>query len=229
MPNMEGLKLKRENYRMHVRSNIRNWGGFYKIKNILSGSSCTVNKMRLLTKSSEFSQTVQTPPLLVIPRKQTRTTACRGSLSLTTKSLLKNRKEKAYLGNRLCSFRLFCRHNDWNNNAGGEHLVEHTSYENNRPFPSTGESRTPSPEEPQLLCYYKEWEVNSSEMDPIPKLCSVCKNTHFEFHRSQGCLLEHQEELAQTVSVLCSRGEDPFWSLGMVLWSTLYRDPNSSW
>lgn len=141
-------------------------------------------EMRLLTKSSEFSQTVQTLPLLVIPRKQTRTAACCGSLSLTTESLFKNRKEKAYLGNRLCSFRLFCRHNDWNNNAAQEHLVEYARSNINRPFPGIGESRTPSPEEPQLLSYYKEWAMYSSEMDPIPKLCSACKNTHFEFHRS---------------------------------------------
>lgn len=163
--------------------------GFTRLKTYFQEAHVQLTKCGLLTKSSEFSQTVQTPPLLVIPRKQSRTAACRGSPTLTTKSLLKNRKDKAYLGNRLCSFRLFCRHNGWNNNAGGEHLVGHTSCETNSPFPSTGESRTPSPEEPQLLCYYKEWAVYSSEMDPIPELCSVCKSTHFEFHRSQGCLL----------------------------------------
>lgn len=126
---------------MYVRNDIRNWGGFCKIKNILSSSSCTVKEMWLLTESSEFSQSIQTPPLLVIPRKQIRTTVCCSSPGLTTKSLLKNKKEKASLGNRF-----FCGYFDWN--AGGEHRGEHAGHESSRPLPRTGENRTLSPGAP---------------------------------------------------------------------------------
>lgn len=38
----------------------------------------------------------------------------------------------------------------------GEHHGEQARHETSRLFPRTGESRTPSPEEPQLLSYYKD-------------------------------------------------------------------------
>lgn len=213
---------------MCVRSNIRNWGGFYKIKNILSASSHTVKETRLLTKSPEFSQTVQTPPLLVIPRKHTRTAACCGSLRPTTKSLFKNRKEKAYLGNRLCSFRLFCRHDDWRTRAGGERLGERARYEIHRPFPGVGESRTPAPEEPRCRVIYGEWAVCSSET-PSQSFAVRVKTHALNAWGDKAARWECQEELAQPVAVLRSPREAPFWSLGMVLRSAICRNPNSRW
>lgn len=166
MPNTEGLKPKMENNIMYVRSNIRNWGGFCKIKNILSASSCTVKEMWLLTESSEFSQSVQTPPLLVIPRKQIRTTVCCSSPGLTTNALLKNRKEKASLGNKIfvgimTEMLMLV-----------ESTMVSTQDRDQQTFPQDRWEQNPSPEEPQLPSYfYKDWAVNSSKMDPVPKLC----------------------------------------------------------
>lgn len=101
MPNPEGLKLKMDNNIMYMRATSETEEGFARLKTYFQHAESTVKAMWLLTESSEFSQRVQTPPLLVIPRKQIRTTVCCSSPGLTTKSLLKNRKEKASLGNRL--------------------------------------------------------------------------------------------------------------------------------
>lgn len=176
MPNTEGLKSKMENNIMYVRSDIRNWGGFCKIKNILSASSCTVKEMWLLTESSEFSQSVQTPPLLVIPRKQIRTTDCCNSPGLTTKSLLKNRKEKASLGNRIFVGIM----------TEILMLVEGTKTRDQQTFPQDRREQNPHLRSPSC------WAITRTEQCIqarwIPSQSFACKNTHFEYDRSQSCL-----------------------------------------
>lgn len=141
VPNPERLKLKMDNNIMYVRATSETEEGFARLKTYFQHAESTVKAMWLLTESSEFSQRVQTPPLLVIPRKQIRTTVCCSSPGLTTKSLLKNRKEKASLGNRLF-WALWLKHKCWWRAPGWACRTR-----DQQTFLSPGEVRTEPPQQ----------------------------------------------------------------------------------